>query len=99
VSRTIGLGKIAKKTASADFFVLLSAAPGGSGTTVEAVKFIGGDESLKGFAEALRTAKYEAKFPDDAPTKILRRGVLSCSTATGECSFVLMLPDDVLSPD
>jgi Flp pilus assembly protein TadD len=98
-ARTVSLGKVAKKTASADFFVLLSASAGGSGSNVEAVKFISGDESLKGMAEALRTAKYDAKFPDEAPTKILRRGVLGCSTATGDCSFVLMLPDDVLSPD
>ena len=79
--------------------MLLAGAPGGNGTTVEAVKFISGEESLKELAEALRTAKYEAKVPDDAPTKILRRGVLSCATASGECSFVLMLPDEVLSPD
>jgi tetratricopeptide (TPR) repeat protein len=99
VSRTINLGKVAKKTASADFFVLLAGAPGNVGATVEAVRFISGDESLKGFSEALRTAKYDVKFPDDSPTKILRRGVLGCSTTTGDCSFVLMLPDDVLSPD
>ena len=97
-SRTISLGKVAKKTASADFFVLLATAPG-AGTTVEAVKFISGDEALKGFSEALRTAKYDVKFPDDSPTKILRRGVLGCSTTTGDCSFVLMLPDDVSSAD
>jgi tetratricopeptide (TPR) repeat protein len=98
-SRTISLGKVAKKTASADFFVLLSGTPGAATGTVEAVKFISGDESLKGFTEALRTAKFQVQFPDELPTKILRRGVLSCSTTTGECSLALMLPDDVLSPD
>ena len=97
-SRTINLGKVAKKTATADFFVLLTAAPG-AGATVEAVKFISGDDSLKGFAEPLRTAKYDVTFPDTSPTKILRRGVLGCSTTTGDCSFVLMLPDDVRSAD
>ena len=74
------------------------AAPG-AGTTVEAVKFISGDDSLKGFVEPLRTAKYDVTFPDNSPTKILRRGVLGCSTTTGDCSFVLMLPDDVRSAD
>jgi hypothetical protein len=45
----------------------------------------------------LRTAKYQVSFPDDKPAKILRRGILSCSKATGECAFVLLEPDDVIS--
>ena len=115
--RTIDLGKVAKETGSAEFFVLLSRGPGhsdsghpdsghpgsvrgeSSAATVEAVKFAGGDEKLKVFTEALRTAEYRLSFPDDTPVKILRRGILSCSTATGTCTFVLMLPDDVRSVD
>ena len=96
--RTIDLGKIAKETGSAEFFVLLSRGPA-SAATVEAVKFAGGDEKLKVFTEALRTAQYRLTFPDDTPAKILRRGILSCSTATGNCMFVLMLPDDVRTVD
>jgi tetratricopeptide (TPR) repeat protein/transglutaminase-like putative cysteine protease len=110
--RTIDLGKVAKETGSAEFFVLLSRGPGhsdsghpdsvrgeSSAATVEAVKFAGGDEKLKVFTEALRTAEYRLSFPDDTPVKILRRGILTCSTATGTCTFVLMLPDDVRSVD
>ena len=120
--RTIDLGKVAKETGSADFFVLLSRGPShpdsahpdsahpgsahpGSGrgessaATVEAVKFASGDEKLKVFTDALRTAEYRLTFPDDTPVKILRRGILSCSTATGACEFVLMLPDDVRTVD
>jgi len=105
--RTIDLGKVAKETGSAEFFVLLSRGPGhpdsahgaNSAATVEAVKFTSGDEKLKAFTEALRTAEYRLTFPDDTPVKILRRGVLSCSTATGACAFVLMLPDDVRTVD
>jgi tetratricopeptide (TPR) repeat protein/transglutaminase-like putative cysteine protease len=100
--RTIDLGKVAKETGSADFFVLLSRGPGRAGTsaaTVEAVKFASGDEKLKVFTEALRTAEYRLTFPDDTPVKILRRGILSCSTATGTCTFELMLPDDVRTVD
>jgi tetratricopeptide (TPR) repeat protein len=95
--RTIDMGK-AKETGSADFFVLLS---GGAGTPAkaEAVRFVSGDEKLKVFTEALRTAEYRLSFPDDTPLKILRRGILSCSTATGNCMFVLMLPDDVRTVD
>jgi tetratricopeptide (TPR) repeat protein len=107
-SRTIDLGKIAKETGSAEFFVLLSrgagekassSSEGAAAATVEGVKFAGGDEKLRVFTEALRTAEYPLKFPDDTPVKILRRGVLSCSTATGTCSFVLMLPEDVRNVD
>jgi tetratricopeptide (TPR) repeat protein/transglutaminase-like putative cysteine protease len=96
--RTIDLGKVAKETGSAEFFVLLSRGKG-SAATVEAVKFASGDEKLKIFTDALRTAEYRLTFPDDTPVKILRRGILSCSTATGNCSFVLMLPDDVRTVD
>jgi tetratricopeptide (TPR) repeat protein/transglutaminase-like putative cysteine protease len=105
--RTIDLGKVAKETGSAEFFVLLSRGAGrpdsgragSSAATVEAVKFASGEEKLKVFTEALRTAEYRLTFPDDTPVKILRRGILSCSTATGNCSFVLMLPDDVRTVD
>jgi tetratricopeptide (TPR) repeat protein len=96
--RTIDLGKVAKETGSGEFFVLLSHGKG-SDATVEAVKFTSGDEKLKVFTEALRTAEYRLSFPDDTPVKILRRGILSCSTATGNCAFVLMLPDDVRTVD
>ena len=95
--RIIHLGK-AKETGNAEFFVLLR---NGSGpkAAVEGVKFISGDEKLKSFTEALRNADYHVAFPDDTPVKILRRGNLSCSTSTGECTFVLTLPDDVRTVD
>ena len=62
------------------------------------MKFVSGDEKLKAFSGALRTADYHLTFPDDTPVKILRRGTLSCSTAGG-CKFVMMLPDDVRTVD
>jgi tetratricopeptide (TPR) repeat protein len=94
---TIDLGK-ATETGNADFFVLLS---GGAGDVakVDAVKFVSGDEKLKTYGEALRTADYHLTFPDDTPVKILRRGTLSCSTVGGGCKFVMMLPDDVRTVD
>jgi tetratricopeptide (TPR) repeat protein len=96
--RTIDLGKVAKETGTAEFFVLLSRGKG-TDATVEAVRFASGDEKLKVFTDALRTAEYRLGFPDDTPVKILRRGTLSCSTATGSCAFVLILPDDVRTVD
>jgi len=97
-TRTIDLGKVAKEDGSAEFFVLLSRGANAS-AAVDGVKFASGDEKLKRFTDALRTADYRVTFPDDTPVKILRRGVLSCSTTTGSCNFVLMLPDDVRTVD
>jgi predicted negative regulator of RcsB-dependent stress response len=97
VLRTVKLGKIAPAAGSADFFVLITSTS--AGTKIEAAKFISGDEKLKPLSENLRTAKIAFPFPDTVPTNILRRGVLSCSSATGECEFVLMLPEDVHSVD
>jgi tetratricopeptide (TPR) repeat protein len=93
----IDLGK-ATQTGNADFFILLSGG-GGSPAKVDAVKFVSGDEKLKSFSEALRTADYHITFPDDTPVKVFRRGTLSCSTTTRTCMFVLMLPDDVRTVD
>ena len=95
--RTIDLGKAAQN-GNADFFILLS---GGTGekAKVGAVKFVSGDEKLKSYADALRTADYHLTFPDDTPVKILRRGTLSCSVASGSCKFILTLPDDVRTVD
>jgi tetratricopeptide (TPR) repeat protein len=95
--RTIDLGN-AKENGTADFFVLLSG-KAGSPAVAESVHFVSGDEKLKSYTDALRTAEYHLTFPDDTPVKILRRGILSCSTATGNCSFVLILPDDVRTVD
>ncbi len=83
---TVDLGK-ATQTGNADFFILLS---GGAGTTakVDAVKFVSGDEKLKSYTEALRTADYHLTFPDDTPVKVFRRGTLSCSMTTGNVRFV-----------
>ena len=94
---TIDLGK-AMQTGNADFFILLSGG-GGSTTRVDAVKFVSGDEKLKSFSEALRTADYHLAFPDDTPVKVFRRGTLSCSMTTRTCTFALMLPDDVRTVD
>jgi Flp pilus assembly protein TadD len=94
---TIELGK-ATQTGNADFFVLLSGGAGSS-AKADAVKFVSGDEKLKSFSEALRTADYHLTFPDDTPVKILRRGTLSCSITSGKCEFLLTLPDDVRTVD
>lgn len=95
--RTVHLGKIAKGPGTADFFVLL--ANDGGKTTVEDVKFVSGNEKLKSVTDALRKADYGFTFPDDRPAKVLRRGVFSCDSITGDCIFVMMEPQDVFTVD
>lgn len=90
--RTLKLGALLKEDAEADFFVALAA-----GHKVEGVRFIRGDEKLKPFASALMTATFPDVFPDETPTRVVRRGVLTCSQAASGCTLVLMLPEDVRS--
>jgi tetratricopeptide (TPR) repeat protein len=95
--RTIKLTNGNKQDGKADFFLLFSPAPGPD-ATVDAVKFVSGDEKLKGMDDTLHSAKYHQTFPDDTPLKLLRRGTVTCS-ASAECVLVLELPDDVRSVD
>jgi tetratricopeptide (TPR) repeat protein/transglutaminase-like putative cysteine protease len=74
-----------KVSGMAEFFVLLGPGPG-----VEAVKFIGGSDSLRGAGEKLRALDYGRVFPDDAPTKLVRRGVVSCAEGDQNCLFTLV---------
>lgn len=91
--RTIPAGKLLAEDAHADFLVLLS--PAEKRARVDAVKFIGGSEALRPLAERLRSLDYGTVFPDDSPVKLIRRGTLACSAKTGECTFTLILPEDV----
>ena len=95
--RTIDLGKIVPVGGTADFFVIVTSSSGAA--KIDGVKFISGEEKLKPLSENLRSAKIDFAFPDDEPTKILRRGTLSCSQNTHECNFVMLLPEDVHSVD
>jgi len=93
--RTLKLGSPLmdnKENAEADFFVALAA-----GSKVEGVKFIHGSEKLRLFSSALITANFPAPFPDATPTHVIRRGVLTCPPGISDCTFVLMLPEDVRS--
>ncbi|MGZ4812915.1 MAG: tetratricopeptide repeat protein, partial [Terriglobales bacterium] len=86
--RTIGMGPLLREPAQADFYVVL-----GPGAKVEDARFISGSDKLKPFAEALRAAKVNFAFPDATPTRLLRRGTLSCAAAE-DCKLVLIPADD-----
>jgi len=91
--RTIPAGKLLHEDAQADFFILLS--PGEKEARVDAVRFVGGSDKLRPFADRLRTLDYGPVFPDASPTKLVRRGTLSCSASNGSCVLTLTSPEDV----
>jgi tetratricopeptide (TPR) repeat protein len=91
--RTFSIGKGPSENSQADFLLLLS--PGAKDPKVEAVKFVSGSQNLKPFAERLRAVDFGPMFPDSTPARIVRRGTLACSADTGNCTFTLILPEDL----
>jgi tetratricopeptide (TPR) repeat protein len=94
--RSFPLKGLPKSDATADFLVLFSPdGADGAAAKVEEVRFAGGDEALRPFANNLSSLDYGAVFPDASPIKLVRRGTLSCTAKTGDCTFTLILPEDV----
>ncbi|HZR32145.1 MAG TPA: DUF3857 domain-containing protein [Terriglobales bacterium] len=89
--RTFKLRRITPETASAEFFLVL-----GQGSKVEEVKFISGSDKLKSADKVLSSLNFKTPLPDDGPTRLVRRGILSCYLTSG-CSFVFLTPDMVRS--
>ncbi len=83
-----------KQPEAADFFVLLS--PPGK---VESVRYVSGSEDLKNVAAALKNSDVAGAFPDNNPTKLIRRGTLSCAPNSGDCTFVMAEADSITSVD
>jgi tetratricopeptide (TPR) repeat protein/transglutaminase-like putative cysteine protease len=89
-ARTFVLKLPVNVKASAGFLIVIS--PGGTtslSARVDAVRFTSGDESLRRFADDLKSLNYGEVFPDATRLKLIRRGTLSCSP-TGECRFALV---------
>ena len=89
--RTFKLPRLVPKSVSGEFFLLL-----GPGSKVDDLKFVSGSAEPESSAKALRAIDFKHPFPDEGPTRLLRRGVLSCYEYTG-CSFVLYNLEDVRS--
>jgi tetratricopeptide (TPR) repeat protein len=51
---------------------------------------LNGAEELKEEVKDLSNIKFRIVFPDDGPTKVIQRGILSCSQASRACTLVLM---------
>lgn len=90
--RTYRFPKGSLKPGNAEFFVLVGA--GGKATDV---MFISGSENLRPASRALAALKYRQPIPDSSLTKLLRRGILSCSQDVPSCDFVLYTPSMVHS--
>jgi tetratricopeptide (TPR) repeat protein/transglutaminase-like putative cysteine protease len=91
-SHTIKLKNSHDADGIAEFWVLLT-----PGQKVADVKFISGDESLRPFASDLQAAPFANFFPDATEVKLPRRGKLTCSRSTAQCSFLLMSSETVRS--
>jgi hypothetical protein len=87
----VDLGALSKDDGDADFAFVF--APG----KVEGVKFLGGSDKLKGLNDKLATLKYPVEFPDATPTKLVRRGTVSCKS--DECTLTLQASDEVISAE
>lgn len=79
-----------RKKASAEFLIAMSAGgQAGLSARVTGVRFAGGDESLRQFANELKSIDYREKLPDATPLKLVRRGTLTCAAAEDICKFTL----------
>jgi tetratricopeptide (TPR) repeat protein len=58
--------------------------------SVPLVWFLNGADELKESAAELSKIKFKISFPDDGPTRIVQRGMLSCSEASKNCTLVLL---------
>jgi hypothetical protein len=58
---------------------------------IEDAQFISGADSLKEARDALMKARFDVPFPDGSSAKIVRRGILSCSSyTTPNCQFTFI---------
>src|SRR5439155_20568496 len=89
--RTVKLPRIVPGSASAELMLLF-----GQGSKLDGVKFVSGSDKLKSADKLLNATKFDMPFPDDGPTRVVRRAILGCYSAWG-CSLVFM-PADNFSP-
>lgn len=74
--------------ASADFLLLLG------DNRAEEVRFLKGAESLRPAETLLAKTEFHSPLPADSHAKILRRGILACTTGSKECLLVLVPPGE-----
>jgi hypothetical protein len=70
--------------ASADFLLLLG------DDRAEDVRFLKGNEALRQAGPALLAAAYRSPLPAGSKAKVLRRGIVACTTGSKTCLLVLL---------
>jgi tetratricopeptide (TPR) repeat protein/transglutaminase-like putative cysteine protease len=73
-----------KSEGTAEFYIELS-----PNAKVEDVRYISGSNKLKELGTSLKNIDFKTEFPDERDTRIVRRGILSCSGLAREESPVL----------
>lgn len=84
--RTTKVPSLPKQTGSGDFSLLISR------HGVEDVRATGSGTIVGDASAGLKAAKWDFRFPDNGPEKMIRQGILSCSAlTTPSCRFTLLL--------
>lgn len=91
--RTFSVGKSAEESGEAQFYVVL--VPTEKSATVESVKFIRGDNSLRQSAQQIHKTDFGRLTVTSPPVKLLRRAKLSCPTASKTCTLQFDRPEEV----
>jgi len=89
--RTVKLKRLVPGSAEAEFFLLF-----GPGPKVEDLHFISGSNQIRSARRALTDANFHVTFPEHSSARLVRRGILMCSSDSG-CQAVLFTPNSVKS--
>src|SRR5208283_234365 len=104
-ARTVKLGAITSKPASARFNLVFDSSP-----RPERAEFVDGDENLRAAGQQLREKDFPVRFPDVSSVKIVRRAQLDCTAGcaiellpieteqSGQPPITLVTQDPVLTP-
>jgi hypothetical protein len=76
----------------------LSLTNGSNGARVDNVAFVSGAEELRNAIASLTAAKYVQSFPDETPTRILRKAKLNCTIYDKNCVLILSTVMDAAVP-
>jgi len=91
-SRSVKLGAITSKTASARFNLVFDSSP-----QPERAEFVDGDDSLRSAGHEMRDKDFPVRFPDASSIKIVRRAAVDCD-ASGCAVEVLPLESAATTP-
>jgi tetratricopeptide (TPR) repeat protein len=91
--RSFKVNKTGDESGEAYFYILV--VPTEKSAKLESVKFIRGDNSLRQATAQIRTIDFGNSQVTSPPTKLLRRGKLTCEATAKTCTLLLDHPEDV----